>query len=481
MVKIRGNNNRVLHVAHGKGGQENNNLSQDESLVCKGPQACPGRSHPLGSTIFNDGVNFSIFSKNATSMELLLFDHPDADRPSRLITLDPVRNKTHHYWHILVPGLKAGQLYCFRAHGPFKPEQGLRFDPGKALLDPYGKAIAVPSSYSRSAACGIGENTATAMKSVVCDPRDYDWQGDVSLKRPFAKTVIYEMHVGGFTSHPNSGVSPEKRGTYAGLVEKIPYLKELGVTAVELLPVFQFDWQDAPAGRVNYWGYSPVSFFAPHHGYSSRKDPLGPLDEFRDMVKALHREGIEVILDVVFNHTAEGNELGPTLGFKGLENGVYYILDEDGKSYANYTGTGNTLNSNNPIVRRMIVDSLHYWVEVMHVDGFRFDLAAILARDETGSPMKNPPIIWDIDSDPVLAGIKLIAEAWDAAGLYQVGSFIGDRWKEWNGKFRDDVRRFFRGDDGTVAAVCHQAVGQPGHLRSRGAGTGTEHQFHYLP
>ena len=394
-------------------------------------------------------------------MELLLFDSVDAALPSRVITLDPARNKTCHYWHVLVPGLKPGQVYGFRAQGPFDPPQGLRFDPGKVLLDPYGKAMAVPKGYSRSAAGEVGENTATAMKSVICDPGDYDWEGDIPLKRPFAEAVIYEMHVGGFTRNPNSGVSPEKRGTFAGLVEKIPYLKDLGVTAIELLPVFQFDSLDAPEGRVNYWGYCPVSFFAPHHAYSSRKDPLGVLDEFRDMVKALHREGIEVILDVVFNHTAEGNHNGPTLCFKGLENGVYYMLDEDGASYADYTGTGNTLNANNPIVRRMVVDSLHYWVEVMHVDGFRFDLASILARDETGCPMKTPPILWDIDSDPVLAGIKLIAEAWDAAGLYQVGSFIGDYWKEWNGKFRDDVRSFLRGDAGTISRFASRLLASP--------------------
>jgi isoamylase len=424
-------------------------------------ETSPGRSHPLGATIYFDGVNFSVFSKNCVSMELLLFDSADAGQPSRVITLDPATNKTCHYWHVFVPGLKPGQLYGFRAHGPFSPHDGLVFDPSKVLLDPYGKAVAVPDGYNRSAACGVGENISTAMKSVVCDPRVYDWEGDVPLKRPFAKTVIYEMHVGGFTRHPNSGVSPEKRGTFAGLIEKIPYLKDLGITAVELLPVFQFDWQDCPEGRVNHWGYSPVSFFAPHHAYSSRKDPLGTLDEFRDMVKALHREGIEVILDVVFNHTAEGNRYGPTLCFKGLENGVYYILHEDGASYADYTGTGNTLNANNPIVRRMIVNSLHYWVEVMHVDGFRFDLASILSRDETGCPMKNPPILWDIDSDPVLAGIKLIAEAWDAAGLYQVGSFIGDSWKEWNGKFRDDVRSFFRGDEDTVQRFATRLLGSP--------------------
>jgi len=424
------------------------------------PGACSGRSHPLGATIRHNGVNFCVYSKNCTAMELLLFDAADAQQPSRVVSLDPVRNKTYDYWHVFVPGLEAGQVYGFRAHGPFEPSRGLRFDPSKVLLDPYGKAVAVPESYCRSAAGYAGNNAGTALKSVVCDPRGYNWEGDLPLKQPFARTVMYEMHVGGFTRHPNSGVSAEKRGTFAGLVEKIPYLKELGITAVELLPVFQYDWQDAPPGHVNYWGYSPVSFFAPHHAYSSRKGPLAALDEFRDMVKALHREGIEVILDVVFNHTAEGNAAGPTLCFKGLENGAYYMLDRDG-SYADYTGTGNTLNGNNPIVRRLIVDSLHYWVEMMHVDGFRFDLASILARDETGCPMRNPPILWDIDSDPVLAGIKLIAEAWDAAGLYQVGSFIGDNWKEWNGKFRDDVRSFFRGDNGTVQNFASRLLGSP--------------------
>jgi glycogen operon protein len=394
-------------------------------------------------------------------MELLFFDSADASLPSCVIPLDPARNRTCHYWHVFVPWVKPGQLYAFRAHGPYEPRRGLHFDPGKVLLDPYGKAVAVPAGYSRNAARGVGDTTATAMKSVVVDPRSYDWEGDTPLKRPFGRTVIYEMHVGGFTRNPNSGISPEKRGTFAGLMEKIPYLRELGVTAVELLPVFQFDWQDCPVGLVNYWGYSPISFFAPHHAYSSRKDPLGPLDEFRDMVKALHRDGIEVILDVVFNHTAEGDQNGPTLSFKGLENGVYYMLGEDGASYANFTGTGNTLNANHPIVRRMIVDCLHYWVEVMHVDGFRFDLASILSRDESGCPMANPPILWDIDSDPVLAGIKLIAEAWDAAGLYQVGSFVGDNWKEWNGRFRDDVRRFFRGDNGSVRNFVTRLLGSP--------------------
>jgi glycogen operon protein len=227
------------------------------------------------------------------------------------------------------------------------------------------------------------------------------------------------------------------------------------------MPVFQFDAQDCPPGLVNYWGYAPVSFFAPHEAYSSRRDPLGPVDEFRDLVKALHRADIEVILDVVFNHTAEGDRGGPTFSFRGLDNPTYYILEPDRARYADYTGTGNTLNANQPIVRRMVVDSLRYWVETMHVDGFRFDLASILARDETGTPIANPPVLWDIESDPVLADTKMIAEAWDAAGLYQLGSFVGDSWKEWNGRFRDDARSFFRGDDGSAARFADRLVGSP--------------------
>jgi glycogen operon protein len=360
-----------------------------------------------------------------------------------------------------VPDIQPGQIYGYRAHGSFAPEKGLWYDPDKILIDPYGKAVAVPERYSRVSASAPGDNCATAMKSVVVDPSLYDWEGDVPLKRPFAQTVIYEMHVRGFTRHPSSGLPAETRGTYRGLIDKIPYLKDLGVTAVELLPVFQFDEQDALPGHVNYWGYSPVSFFAPHVAYSSRKDHLGPIEEFRDMVKALHRAGIEVILDVVFNHTAEGNHAGPMFCYRGLENCAYYILQEDRSRYADYTGTGNTLNANQPIVRRLIVDSLRYWVESMHVDGFRFDLASILSRDDDGRPLANPPILWDIESDPVLAGTKLIAEAWDAAGLYQVGSFVGDSWREWNGQFRDDVRSFIKGDRGTVTRMARRLLGSP--------------------
>ena len=431
-----------------------------------------GRSSPLGASVVPGGVNFSVYSRSASAVDLLLFDRDDDRRASRVIPIDPVENRTYHYWHVFVPGLRQGQLYGYRVQGPRDPASGLWFDPEMVLLDPYGRGVAVPAGYSRDAARLSGDNAPAAMKSVVVDSADYDWEGDAPLCRSATQTIVYEMHVRGFTRHPSSGLSAKTRGTYAGLIEKIPYLQQLGITAVELLPVFQFDAQDAPRGLTNYWGYSPVSFFAPHAGYSSRQDPLGVVNEFRDMVKALHRAGIEVILDVVFNHTAEGDHRGPTLCFRGFENDAYYILEQNRSRFANYSGTGNTLNANHPIVRRMILDSLRYWVHEMHVDGFRFDLASILTRDSSGEVLSNPPVLWDIESDPALAGTKFIAEAWDAAGLYQVGNFIGDSWKEWNGRFRDDVRAFFRGDDDTVARIADRFLGSPaiyGH-KERDAG-----------
>jgi glycogen operon protein len=405
------------------------------------------------------GVNFSVFSKRATQVELLLFDGPDAAAPSDVVHLEAAANRTYHYWHVLVSGMKAGQIYGYRVHGPHAPAAGHRFDADKLLLDPYGRVVAVPAKYDRASARRPGDTAATAMKSVVVDPTTYDWAGDRPLHRPASQTIVYEMHVRGFTAHPTSRLADGVRGTYAGVIEKIPYLQDLGITAVELLPVFQFDPYDAPPGLVNYWGYAPVSFFAPHTDYSSRRDPLGAVDEFRDMVKALHRAGIEVILDVVFNHTAEGDHTGPTLCFRGFENVAYYMLEEDRSAYRNYTGCGNTLNANHPIVRRLILDSLRYWVAEMHVDGFRFDLASVLSRDPAGRPIQHPPILWDIESDPVLAGTKLIAEAWDAAGLYQVGHFAGDAWKEWNGVFRDDLRDFLRGVDGTAGRLADRLLG----------------------
>lgn len=427
----------------------------------------PGRSFPLGATVSPEGVNFCVYSATCSGLELLLFDAASASQPSHTIAFDPKHHRSVHYWHLFVPGLRAGQIYAYRAYGDFAPERGLRFNPDKVLLDPYAKAIVGWETYRRTAAIQPGDNTAYALKCVVVDSSIYDWENDIPLQVPYAKSIIYELHVGGFTRHPSSGVAAEKRGTYAGLIEKIPYLKQLGVTAVELLPIHQFDDQDADhggPGLVNYWGYSTLGFFAPHWQYSSRQHSLSAVNEFRDLVKALHKAGIQVILDVVFNHTAEGNHEGPTLCFKGLDNTTYYMLEPDPAYYSNYTGCGNTVKANHQIVGRLIIDSLRYWVTEMHVDGFRFDLAAVLARGLTGQVSGDrPPVLWAIDTDPTLIESKVIAEAWDAAGLYGVGQFIGksDRFAEWNGPFRDDMRQFVKGDPGMVGRVASRILGSP--------------------
>ncbi len=430
------------------------------------PTVLPGASFPLGATVYPNGVNFSVFSQNASAIELLLFNTAQAAKPAYVIKLDPIRHKTYYYWHVFVPELQAGQIYAYRVYGEYAPETGNRFDKTKVLLDPYAKAIVGEEFYDRHAAESPGNNCAQALKGVVVDTSTYDWERDRHPRIPYAASVIYEMHVGGFTRHPNSGVAPKKRGTYAGLIEKIPYLQELGITAVELLPVHQFDPQDVRPGLKNYWGYSTIGFFAPHRGYSSQRDPLGVVDEFRDMVKALHKAGIEVILDVVFNHTAEGNENGPTLSFRGLDNQIYYILEENQAQYKNYSGCGNTFKGNHPVVARLIVDSLRYWVSEMHVDGFRFDLASVLSRDVYGEPIEDAgalKILSIIESDPVLAGSKLIAEAWDAAGLYDVGKFVdqADWFSEWNGPFRDDVRSFVKSDPGAVNHLAARILASP--------------------
>ncbi|MEM9917291.1 MAG: glycogen debranching protein GlgX [Bacteroidota bacterium] len=419
-----------------------------------------GQSYPIGATCRDGGVNFSLFSKNATRVELLLFDQKDHTYPSQVFKLEPDQFRTFHYWHCFIKGLKPGQLYGYRVFGPFEPSKGLRFDGEKVLIDPYARAL-VTKTYNREAATAPGDNCAEAIKSVVIDPSDYDWEGDRPLNHPFEHSVIYELHVGGFTKDPSSGLSKELRGTYRGLIEKIPYLKSLGVTAVELMPVQQFDRADAPPGNINYWGYSQLAFFAPHCAFGATDDPVELVDEFRDMVKALHKAGIEVILDVVFNHTAEGNENGPTLSMRGIENRAYYILPENNQQYySDFTGTGNTLNANHSVVRRLITDCLCHWVSEMHVDGFRFDLASVLARDERGHYLENPPLLWEIESEPQLASTKIIAEAWDTKG-YLLGAFIGDKWAEWNGKFRDDVRSFVKGDPKVIRAMADRLVASP--------------------
>ncbi|WP_053405728.1 glycogen debranching protein GlgX [Persicobacter sp. CCB-QB2] len=425
------------------------------------PYKCnAGATYPIGASITKKGVNFVVFS-NAEQIELLLFDKEEDTEASTSILLDKQINKTFYYWHIEVEGLRAGQLYAYRAHGNYAPWVGKRYEGKKVLVDPYAKAVSA-KLYDRKKAFGHEDNIAHAIKSVVIDDKDYDWEGDRHINRKYETSVIYEMHVKGFTKHSSSGLSEDMRGTYRGVIEKIPHLKELGITAVELMPIHFFDWQDIPEPRSNYWGYSPINFFSPHPQYAMSEDPVEMVKEFKDMVKAFHKAGIEVILDVVFNHSAESSGEGPNISFRGFDNLSYYMLNpHDRSKELDFTGCGNTLNANHSIVRRMIRDSLRYWVTEMHIDGFRFDLASVLSRDENGHPIQNPPIIWEIESDPVLAGTKIIAEAWDAGGLYQVGSFTGDRWAEWNGVYRDDIRKFVRGEAKMVSNVASRILGSP--------------------
>jgi isoamylase len=431
----------------------------------------PGTAHPLGITTYSNGVNFSLFSQAATEVVLLLFDRLSATEPAHAIRLDPFRNKTFHFWHVFVLGCGPGMFYAFRVDGPADPAAGHRFNPNKVLIGPDARGIC-KQLWRRADAVGPLDNLATSMRCAVVDLARYDWEGDRPLKRPIHESVIYEMHVGGFTRASSAGVSHP--GTFAGIVEKIPYLQALGVTAVELLPVCDFDDTDVslnPAGETirNYWGYSTVGFFSPHSSYCVDRSGTSGINEFRDMVKALHRAGIEVILDVVFNHTDEGNERGPTHSFRGMDNRTFYVLVPNHlATYANYTGTGNTFNANHPLPQKLIVDCLRYWVEDMHVDGFRFDEASVLARGEDGTPLEHPPVIWQIELDDALADTKVIAEAWDAAGLYQVGHFPGDRWAEWNGLYRDDIRRFVKGEPGITGLVASRLGGSADVYQERG-------------
>jgi len=419
-----------------------------------------GKALPLGSSVTHEGVNFAIFSRNATAVTLILFESPDKDSPWLEI---PLKNKTGNIWHCFIRGLTAGTCYLYRADGPYAPEKGQRFNPHKTLIDPYAKAIGDISGWDYGKCAGYDpdkpnkdlsfsndDDIAHQPRCIVIDD-NFDWQGDRPLNYPLRFSVIYETHVKGLTAHPNSGV--EHPGTYRGVIEKIPFFKDLGITSIEFLPVQEFNEFEiirySPKTKkklTNYWGYSTVAFFAPKGSYAADKTPGAQVNEFKEMVRELHKAGIEVILDIVFNHTAEGNEQGPTFCFRGLDNSIYYILNENKRYYQNYSGCGNTVNCNHPVVRTFIMDCLRYWVTEMHVDGFRFDLGSILGRDQNGRIMENPPTLEQIAEDPVLNSTKIIAEAWDAGGAYQVGWFPGGRWAEWNDKYRDNVRKYWRGD-----------------------------------
>ncbi len=437
----------------------------------------PFPSSPFGAIIEEGGVMFRIFSRNATRVWLMLFNDPEDLEPDCEIEFSPTLNRSGDIWHMFVEGLKSGQLYLYRMEGPFEPDNGQIFNARQWLIDPYSKAVTGINRWGElkgkkdQIAKGKKDRDyykklifAGLAKCVIVDDR-FDWEGDRPLHYSPNETIIYEAHLRGLTVHPdNNFVNP---GTFKGLTEIIPHLKELGITTLELLPVQEFNeleiFGNNPVTReplLNYWGYSTVGFFAPNGQYSSSGVIGEQVVEFKKMVKLLHKAGIEIILDVVFNHTAEGNDKGPAYSFKGIDNSVYYMLEDNNKrKYKNYTGCGNTVNCNHPYVRRFIVNCLRYWVLNMHVDGFRFDLASVLGRDQQGKLMQNPPLLEEIADDPVLRNTKLIAEAWDAGGAYQVGSFPGERWAEWNGKFRDDVRAFLKGDKNSRSSFAYRLSG----------------------
>lgn len=428
-----------------------------------------GKPYPFGATIVPNGVNFAIFSRHATACVLVLFQK-GTPQPMAEIPFPP-EFCIGNVFAMTVFGLDTEDIeYGFRMDGPNAPHQGHRFDFSKILLDPYARAIGGRDVWGEYPDFNnIYQHRAHLI------PDDYDWEDDRPLEIPIEDLVIYEMHVRGFTRHPSSGV--KYPGTFAAIREKIPYLKELGVNCVELMPVFEFDEFEYDRSNpytgerlLNYWGYSTVGFFAPKAGYAATGALGMQADEFKTLVKELHRNGIEVILDVVFNHTAEGNERGHTISFRGIDNQTYYMLSPGGH-YLNFSGTGNTMNCNNPVVRNMVLDCLRYWVSEYHIDGFRFDLASILGRDQTGAPLANPPLLEALAYDPILAKSKLIAEAWDAGGLYQVGSFPAyGRWAEWNGKYRDTIRKFIKGDPAQAWEAAERIQGSPDLYAGRGTG-----------
>ncbi|MCI8441435.1 MAG: glycogen debranching protein GlgX [Provencibacterium sp.] len=414
----------------------------------------PGFFLENGATPIPGGVNFTVHSRGATGVELALFRR-GAEEPFAVLPF-PESCRMGNVYSMIVFGLEIDEFeYAYRVDGPWDPAHGQLFDRSRYLLDPYARAVSGQSNWGNRPPYGFKYRARVVAN-------DFDWGNSVQPHLPMKELIIYELHVRGFTRHSSSGV--RYPGTFAGLAEKVPYLKELGINAVELMPVFEFDEMRDDREKdghklLDYWGYNPVCFFAPNTSYASGVEHNREGDELKSLIRLLHENGIEVILDVVFNHTAEGDERGPYISFRGFDNRIYYLLTPDGKYY-NFSGCGNTMNCNHPIVQRMILDCLRYWVSQYRVDGFRFDLASILGRDENGVPMNKPPLLQSLAFDPVLGGTKLIAEAWDAGGLYQVGSFPAwGRWSEWNGRYRDDLRRFLKGDEGLVQAVATRIAG----------------------
>jgi len=454
-----------------------------------------GSPLPYGAHQRGDGVNFALFSRHADRVRLELYRSPDDSAAYKAIDLDPVRNRTGDVWHIWVRGLPSGQLYAYRIDGPYQPAQGHRFNAHKLLLDPYARAVTGVAEWSFPNARGYDpssrladvsfstlDNADTTPKCVFYH-HDFDWEGDLPPRHPPSETVVYETHVRGCTFHPSSGVA--NPGTFRGLAEKIPYFKDLGVTAIELMPVQEFNENELVrlnplTGEKlrNYWGYDPAALLAPKGSYGGRGSHGDQVFEFRQMLKAFHRAGIEVILDIVLNHTAEGNELGPTICLRGIDNSIFYMLQEnDRRYYKNYSGVGNTVNANHPIVSNFVMAILRYWVMDMHVDGFRFDLASVLGRDEHGNLLRNAPLLERIAEDPILRDVKIIAEAWDAGGAYQVGSFSERRWIEWNGRFRDDVRRFWLGEPAMTSVFASRICGSADLYGASGKGPGSSLNF----
>ena len=420
---------------------------------------------PCGAIPLKQGVQFRIISRHACRVWLMLFNHPDAAHPDEEFELHPERDRYGDVWHIFVKRAHPGQFYAYRMEGDTDSHEGRFYDADQWLLDPCARAVTGGRHWGDTQGLQAGEvprNGPHFPKGVIVED-DFDWSSDVTPALPLRDLILYETHVRGFTAHPSAGV--KHPGTFRGLIDKIPYLRELGINAIELLPIHEFNEMeyyqanDPRRELRNFWGYSTRNFFSPQGRYAAAGVTGGQVREFQELVLAMHQAGIEVVLDVVFNHTTEGGRGGPTCSFRGIDNDIYYMMEDDHLHYRNYTGCGNTVNCNHPMVRRFIVDCLRYWVETMHVDGFRFDLASIFCRGQNGDVLDRPPIVEEIAEDPVLRHTKLIAEAWDAAGLYQVGSFPSPHWSEWNGRYRDDIRHFWNSDHALLPALARRLRG----------------------